>query len=93
MTLLKLGSKGDEVKIVQKKLGLTVDGVFGPKTEAAVKEFQKKYGVYPDGMVGPKTWPLIQATSDNSPNTINNVISLITNIFFKNMQKLNHVVK
>jgi len=71
MTLLKLGSKGDEVKIVQKKLGLTVDGVFGPKTEAAVREFQKKYGVYPDGMVGPKTWPLIQATSDNSPNTIN----------------------
>ena len=71
MTLLKLGSKGEEVKIVQRKLGLTVDGVFGPKTEAAVREFQKKYGVYPDGMVGLKTWPLIQATSDNSPNTIN----------------------
>lgn len=71
MTILKLGSKGEDVNIVQKKLGLTVDGVFGPKTEAAVREFQKKYGVYPDGMVGPKTWPLIQATSDNSPNTIN----------------------
>ena len=67
MTLIKLGSRGEEVKIVQKKLGLTVDGVFGPKTEAAVKEFQKKNGIYPDGMVGPKTWPLIQTTSNNNP--------------------------
>lgn len=75
MTLLKLGSKGDEVKIVQKKLGLTVDGVFGPKTEAAVKEFQKKNGIYPDGMVGPKTWPLIQATSDNNPATTKPTVS------------------
>lgn len=70
MELLKLGSKGENVKIVQKKLGLTVDGIFGPKTEAAVKEFQKNNGIYPDGMVGPKTWPLIQATSDNNPATV-----------------------
>ena len=75
MTLLKLGSKSDEVKIVQKKLGLTVDGIFGPKTESAVKEFQKKNGIYPDGIIGPKTWPLIQATSDNNPATTKPVVS------------------
>lgn len=75
MTLLKLGSRGEEVKIVQRKLGLTVDGVFGPKTEAAVKEFQKKNGIYPDGMVGPKTWPLIQATSNNNPATTKPAVS------------------
>ena len=36
-----------------------IDGVFGDKTEAAVKEFQKVKGIYPDGMVGAKTWPAL----------------------------------
>lgn len=75
MTLLKLGSKGEEVKIVQKKLGLTADGIFGPKTEAAVKEFQKKNGLYSDGIVGEKTWALIQATSNNNPATTKPAVS------------------
>ena len=75
MELLKLGSKGENVKIVQKKLGLTADGIFGKKTEAAVKEFQKKNGIYPDGMVGAKTWPLILATSNNNPATVTNTNS------------------
>jgi peptidoglycan hydrolase-like protein with peptidoglycan-binding domain len=39
--LLKLGSKGDDVKKLQTKLGLTADGSFGPKTEAAVKVWQR----------------------------------------------------
>ena len=36
-----------------------IDGIFGDKTEAAVKEFQKLVGIYPDGMVGAKTWPAL----------------------------------
>ena len=39
--LLKVGSKGDDVKKLQTKLGLTADGVFGKVTEQAVKDFQK----------------------------------------------------
>lgn len=35
---------------------LVEHGVFGPKTEAAVKEFQKHKRLQPDGIVGPKTW-------------------------------------
>jgi peptidoglycan hydrolase-like protein with peptidoglycan-binding domain len=44
------------VKVVQEKVGVTPDGKFGPKTEAAVREFQRNHGLVPDGIVGPKTW-------------------------------------
>ena len=37
-----LGAKGDHVKAIQKGLGVTVDGVFGPVTKAAVQAYQKK---------------------------------------------------
>jgi murein DD-endopeptidase MepM/ murein hydrolase activator NlpD len=53
---VKVGSKGAAVKYVQKKLGLTVDGVFGPATANAVKALQKKHGLTADGIIGPKTW-------------------------------------
>jgi len=54
--LLKLGSKGNEVKQLQEKLGLSVDGSFGPGTEKAVKEWQSSNGLKPDGIVGDGTW-------------------------------------
>jgi putative chitinase len=54
--LLKVGSKGDDVKKLQSKLGLTADGSFGPKTEIAVKEWQTKNGLKADGVVGDGTW-------------------------------------
>jgi N-acetylmuramoyl-L-alanine amidase len=53
---IKRGSRGDYVKMIQRRVGVIDDGIFGPKTEAAVKEFQKKHGLKPDGIVGPKTW-------------------------------------
>ena len=58
---LKLGSQGDEVRNVQRKLkelGFykgTVDGDFGEATEKAVKAFQKQYGLTVDGKVGANT--------------------------------------
>jgi peptidoglycan hydrolase-like protein with peptidoglycan-binding domain len=54
--LIKRGSKGKYVEMVQKVIGVKVDGIFGPKTEAAVKAFQRKNGLKPDGIVGPKTF-------------------------------------
>jgi len=52
---LRRGSKGDAVKRMQAKLGLTADGDFGPGTEAALKKWQAANGLTADGVVGPKT--------------------------------------
>jgi putative chitinase len=54
--LLKVGSKGDDVKKLQEKLGTSADGSFGPGTEKLVKEWQSKNGLTPDGIVGDGTW-------------------------------------
>jgi putative chitinase len=54
--ILKLGSKGEDVKKLQTKLGVEPIGTFGPKTEAAVKAWQKANGLLDDGIVGNGTW-------------------------------------
>jgi peptidoglycan hydrolase-like protein with peptidoglycan-binding domain len=43
------------VRILQHKLGIAVDGVYGPRTEAAVRTFQQREGLPVDGAVGPQT--------------------------------------
>ena len=54
--LLKVGSRGDDVKKLQSKLGLGADGVFGPGTEKEVKKWQIEHDLTPDGLVGDGTW-------------------------------------
>lgn len=54
--ILKLGSKGNDVKALQSKLNLIPDGIFGKITEEAVKDFQKKNNITADGIVGDTTW-------------------------------------
>lgn len=54
--LLKVGSKGEDVKKLQAKLGTTADGSFGPGTEKLVKEWQSANGLTADGIVGDGTW-------------------------------------
>lgn len=64
--ILKLNSKGEDVKTLQKFLGLTADGGFGPKTEAAVKQWQKDHGLIADGIVGDKTWNMMFGSKTNT---------------------------
>lgn len=52
---LRVGSSGDAVMRVQRKLGLAADGAFGPATKAAVMKWQAENGLVADGIVGPKT--------------------------------------
>ena len=54
--ILKVGSKGDDVKKLQLKLGLSDDGSFGPGTEKSVKKWQIDHNLNPDGIVGDETW-------------------------------------
>jgi len=61
--LLKVGSKGDDVKKLQEKLGLSADGSFGPGTEKAVKEWQSANGLVADGIVGDGTWSKLFGSS------------------------------
>ncbi len=82
MPTLRRGNTGDLVKVLQDILntetnaGLTVDGIFGAKTEATVKKFQKEHGLASDGIVGTKTWKALGVTgSTNQPaDNGNNVL-------------------
>src|SRR4029450_126045 len=73
-TTIKLGDTGDDVKRLQrvfarnKELGPEdVDGVFGPKTDPAVKDFQQSNGLVVDGVVGPTTWSHVHPYREASP--------------------------
>lgn len=72
--ILKRGSKGTEVKELQKLLHLYEDGIFGPLTEEAVKEFQKANGLTVDGIVGDNTWAKLRGGLQKSVRTINEII-------------------
>lgn len=56
MKTIKKGSRGSYVKVLQAKLGISVDGFFGTNTENAVIAYQKSHGLTPDGIVGQHTW-------------------------------------
>lgn len=65
--IVKRGATGHPVRTLQWMLrqrgyAVTVDGIFGPQTEAAVKAFQRSRGLTADGIVGPVTWPKLAIT-------------------------------
>lgn len=56
MNTIKQGSRGGDVKLLQKYIGAWQDGIWGPKTTEAVKKWQSEHGLVADGIVGKKTW-------------------------------------
>lgn len=56
MAILKSGLSGEPVKLLQKKLGVEADGVFGPNTKTALKTYQKEHNLSVDGVAGPDTF-------------------------------------
>lgn len=72
MTTLKIGSRGEDVKLLQRKLNLVDDGIFGSITDEAVRDFQRANGLTVDGIVGTNTWAKLGVASN--PRTINELI-------------------
>ena len=72
--LLKVGSKGDDVKKLQEKLGTTADGSFGPGTEKLVKEWQSANGLTADGIVGDGTWTKLFGGEAPVSKPVSNVV-------------------
>jgi hypothetical protein len=67
-TTLRPGDRGDDVTALQRLLNtagatLTVDGSYGPATEAAVRTFQTSAGLTVDGIAGPRTQAALTATT------------------------------
>jgi murein DD-endopeptidase MepM/ murein hydrolase activator NlpD len=58
--LVFYGMRGTEVQQLQRLLGLSPDGLFGPATQAAVVAFQQQRGLSADGIVGPDTWAALE---------------------------------
>ncbi len=77
MTTLKKGSRGSDVKLLQRKLNLMQDGIFGPLTDEAVREFQKANGLTVDGIVGAKTWKALGVTNSGDSQTKRNITEII----------------
>ncbi len=73
--LSKIGSRGDEVRRIQNKLKSlgffngTVDGIYGAKTQSAVKRYQQSVGIKADGIAGPKTLLYLGLGSSSAGST------------------------
>lgn len=71
---LNYGDKGDEVKKLQKLLGISVTGIYECKTLAKVKDFKRQHGLYPSGIVTKTVWELL-----NKPILDNTSVSTNSN--------------
>jgi putative chitinase len=85
--ILKLNSKGEDVKKLQTKLGLTPDGIFGTGTEKKVKEWQSANGLTPDGIVGDGTWSKMFPTTSTKPEIVKEDVVITKTSNFK-LEKL-----
>lgn len=85
--LLKVGSKGEDVKKLQESLGLSADGIFGQGTARAVKKWQIDNDLIPDGIVGQDTWNKMFGTKQviAEPAPVS-VISSVSGLNLKNLK-------
>lgn len=88
---IKLGDTGDDVKRLQRVFVRTkvlmpddIDGIFGAKTDQAVKDFQQANGLVADGIVGPVTWGKVHPYREASPTlqagTLGPVVAMLQGV-------------
>lgn len=85
----RLGSSGDEVKSIQRKLSSlgyykgSVDGIYGQATKSAVTSFQRNCGITADGICGKQTLLYLGlggSGSSNSTNYSNSDVELLAKV-------------
>lgn len=82
-TLSKMGSRGTEVREIQKRLkdrGIhkgAIDGIYGKDTEASVRKFQKQQGLAVDGIAGPQTLKKLGISIGKKPSATTANINLL----------------
>lgn len=85
----KLGSSGDEVKSIQRKLSSlgyykgSVDGIYGQATKSAVTAFQRNCGITADGICGKQTLLYLGlggSSSSNSTSYSNSDVELLAKV-------------
>jgi putative chitinase len=86
--IYKIGSKGEEVKKIQQKLGLTDDGIFGKNTEEAVKKFQINHNITVDGVVGSLVWNKLMTTQQFTSAVTPPITPVIPTVSGLNLEKL-----
>jgi len=75
--VLSPGSQGEQVKRLQKRLGVAESGDFDRATLQAVKKFQSQHGMAADGIVGAKTVAKLNVAANNSQKNIGALPRLI----------------
>lgn len=87
-TLSKLGSRGEEVKKIQRLLKSyevyngSIDGIYGTKTMQAVKVFQRYNGLTVDGIAGPATLKKMGISSNTTNTTNSNDTNLLARLIY-----------
>ncbi len=66
---LRPGDSGSRVRALQRALGITADGAFGPATKRAVRAFQRAHGLEASGVVGPLTSQALKLGGGGSART------------------------
>ncbi|HLI32386.1 MAG TPA: peptidoglycan-binding protein [Solirubrobacteraceae bacterium] len=57
-------SEKQAIMLAQAALHISVDGVFGPETEGAIRAFQQQAGIHVDGALGPETWSALHVNGE-----------------------------
>jgi murein L,D-transpeptidase YcbB/YkuD len=77
--LIRKGHTGEEVKQIQRELGIEDDGIFGPVTESAVMRFQLEEHLDIDGIVGPKTWAALFGLTTDIQESLDSQHGIVIN--------------
>ena len=82
----KRGSSGETVRQIQQKLknwgyySYAVDGIYGSRTEKAVRSFQSKNGLTVDGMAGPKTLAAMGISAGSASGSNSGDVALLARL-------------